>query len=195
MRKIILQEWMSLDGVVQAPSYPDEDTSGGFPHGGWHSQYFDEMSQNWVAEDLARAGGFLFGRRTYQAFEAHWPNAGDAEQALAKPLNTKPKYVASTTLDTLGWHNSTLLLGDVTDAVRELKLANDEGNLHLIGSPALARTLLEHDLVDELHLMIDPVLLGGGKGLFPADGALRTWRLVEGRPTTTGAILATYQRA
>ena len=95
MRKVIVSEWMSLDGVVQAPAYVDEDTSGGFKHGGWNLRYFEERSMKWVVENVNRAGGFLFGRRTYDVFAAHWPNASPEEQALAQPLNTLPKYVAS----------------------------------------------------------------------------------------------------
>src|SRR5438093_10260798 len=98
MRKVILQEWMAFDGVVQAPGAEDEDTTGGFAHGGWHLPYFDERSMNWVLENLTEAGGFLLGRRTYEGFASHWPNASEEEQPLAKQLNTKPKYVASTTL-------------------------------------------------------------------------------------------------
>lgn len=195
MRKVIVDEWMSLDGVVQAPGAADEDTSGGFEHGGWHLRYFDELSQKAVADGLAEAGGFLLGRRTYDVFAAYWPNASEEEQAVAEPLNSKPKYVASRTLaEPLEWQNSILLQGDVAEAVAALK-REEGGDLHAIGSTELVKTLIEHDLVDELRLMIDPVVLGGGKRLFPEDGALRTLQLVEGRVTTTGAFLATYARA
>ena len=195
MRKVIVDEWMSLDGVVQAPGAADEDTSGGFEHGGWHLRYFDELSQKAVADGLAEAGGFLLGRRTYDVFAAYWPNASEEEQAVAEPLNSKPKYVASRTLaEPLEWRNSILLQGDVAEAVAALK-REEGGDLHAIGSTELVKTLIEHDLVDELRLMIDPVVLGGGKRLFPEDGALRSLQLVEGRVTTTGAFLATYARA
>jgi dihydrofolate reductase len=194
MPKVIAYEWMSLDGVVQAPSYPDEDTSGGFAHGGWHRRYLDDTAMRWVVDEMARAGGFLFGRGTYEAFAAHWPNAGESERDLAEPLNSKPKYVVSTTLaQPLGWQNTTLLPGAAAEAVSGLK-QSDRGDLHLIGSPRLARTLLENDLLDELQLMIDPILLGGGKSFFPDDGGLRALRLVHSRPTSTGALLATYAR-
>jgi dihydrofolate reductase len=195
MRKVVVDEWMSLDGVVQAPGAPEEDTTGGFQHGGWHLRYFDEMSQAWVVEYLTGAGGFLFGRRTYENFAGYWPNASEEEQSVAQPLNTKPKYVASTTLsEPLGWENSSVLQGDVADAVGELKQEDGE-DLHVIGSTQLVRTLIEHDLVDEFRLMIDPVVLGGGKRLFLDDGALRSLRLVDSQVTTTGAILATYAAA
>jgi dihydrofolate reductase len=195
MRKVIANEFMSLDGVVQAPGAADEDTDGGFAHGGWHLRYFDDLSQERVLKGIVEAGGFLLGRCTYEIFAAYWPNAPQEEQVIAEPLNTKPKYVASRTLtDPLEWQNSTLLDGDVTEAVAALK-REQGGDLHMIGSTALVQTLLEHDLVDELRLMIDPVTLGGGKRLFRDDGELRSLRLVNGEVTTTGAILATYARA
>jgi RibD C-terminal domain len=110
MRKVIVVEWMTLDGVVQAPSAPEEDTSGGFQHGGWHLPYFDDLSRTWVVEGYAPAGGFLFGHRAYENLAAYWPNASKEEQPVAQPLNTKPKYVASKTLaEPLAWQNSTLL--------------------------------------------------------------------------------------
>jgi dihydrofolate reductase len=192
VRKVIVNEWMTLDGVVQAPGAADEDTSGGFEHGGWHLRYFDEVSQKRVVENLNEAGGFLFGRRTYEAFAGYWPNASEEEQVVAEPLNTRPKYVASTTLtEPLEWQNSTLLQGDVADAVAALKQQHGD-DLHVIGSTVLVQSLIEHDLVDEYRLMIDPLVVGGGKRLFRDDGALRPLRLVEHQVTTTGAILATY---
>jgi dihydrofolate reductase len=195
MRKVIVNEFMSLDGVVQAPGGADEDTTGGFKHGGWHLRYFEELSQQRVLEGIVGAGGFLLGRRTYEIFAAYWPNAPEEEQSIAEPLNTKPKYVASSTLpDPLEWQNSTMLQGDVAEAVTALKQEDDE-DMHVIGSTQLVQTLIEHNLVDELRLMIDPLVLGGGKRLFPDDGALRPLRLVDSQATTTGAILATYAPA
>lgn len=192
MRRVIANEWMTLDGVVQAPSYPDEDVSGGFGHGGWHSRYFDDLSMNWVIESVRGAGGYLLGRGTYEIFAAHWPKAPAEQQVLAEPLNTLPKYVASTTLgEPLGWQNSTLLRGDIGPAVRALK-AGEGKDLHAIGSPGLVQTLMVLGLVDELRLMIDPVLVGGGKRLFRDDGTLRRLRLADSQVTSTGAIIATY---
>jgi dihydrofolate reductase len=192
MRKVIANEWMTLDGVVQAPAYADEDTTGGFEHGGWHTRYFDERSMRWVIENVGGAGGFLLGRGTYEMFAAHWPNASEEEQALAEPLNALPKYVASTTLsEPLEWQNSMLLGGDLREAVSALK-AEQGKDLHVIGSPGLVPSLMEHGLLDELRLMIDPLIVGGGKRLFRDDGALRPLRLVESQVTTTGAIIATY---
>lgn len=195
MRKMIVNEFLSLDGVAQAPGGEDEDTSGGFQHGGWSFEYFDESAQRWVVEGLTSAGGFVLGRRTYETFAAYWPNAPEEEQVLAEPLNTQPKYVASTTLtEPLAWENSTVLDGDVAAAVAALK-QGDGADLQVIGSTQLVKTLIQHDLVDEFRVMIDPLLLGGGKRIFPDDGERRALRLVESEVTTTGAILASYARA
>jgi dihydrofolate reductase len=192
---VIVNEWMSLDGVVQAPGAPDEDASGGFEHGGWHLPYFDEISQQQVVKGLTEAGGFLLGRRTYENFANYWPNASEEEQVIAQPLNTLPKYVVSTTLsEPLEWENSTLLKGDVAEAVAALK-QGDGADVHVIGSAQLVRALVENDLVDEFRVMIDPLVLGGGKSIFPEDGAMRPLRLVDSEVTTTGAILATYAPA
>ena len=195
MRKVIVNEFMSLDGVVQAPGGADEDTTGDFRHGGWHMQYLDDVSRQRVLAGIVEAGGFLLGRRTYDIFAGYWPNAPEEEQAIAEPLNSKPKWVASRTLEgELAWQNSTVLEGDLASAVAALK-DEDGGDIHVIGSSELVRTLLEEGLVDELRLMIDPVVLGGGKRIFGDDGALRSLRLVDSEVTSTGAILATYAPA
>jgi dihydrofolate reductase len=193
---LIANEFMSLDGVAQAPGGADEDTSGGFSHGGWHMGYMgDERAQGWVLESIVEAAGFLLGRRTYEIFAPYWPNAPQEERVVAEPLNTKPKHVVSRTLtEPLEWENSTLVAGDVAAAVAALK-QEDGGDLHLIGSTGLLQTLIEHDLVDEFRLMIDPVVLGGGKRIFHDDGVLRLLRLMDGQVTSTGAILATYGRS
>ena len=195
MRNVVVVEWMTLDGVVQAPGQPDEDRDGGFEHGGWHLPYFDDTSREWVVRGYAEAGGFLFGRRTYENLAAYWPNASEEEQVIAEPLNTKPKYVASRTLaEPLEWQNATLLMGDLARAVRTLK-QEEGGDLHVIGSSEFAQTLIEHDLVDRYRLMIDPLVAGGGKRLFRNGGVLKPLRLVESQATSTGAILATYAAA
>jgi dihydrofolate reductase len=194
MRQVVVQAWMTLDAVVQAPGDPEEDTTGGFQHGGWSLPYFEELAMKWTAENLTAASGFLLGRRTYEVFATHWPNASPEEQALAEPLNAKPKYVASTTLtEPLEWENSSLLKGDVADAVTTLK-QEDGDYLLAIGSVGLVQTLMERDLVDEFRLMIDPLVVGGGKRLFPEDRALRNMALLDGQMTPSGAILATYGR-
>jgi dihydrofolate reductase len=195
MRKVIVNEFMSLDGVVQAPGGADEDTTGGFPYGGWHMGYMDDVSRRRVLAGIVEAGGFLLGRGTYEIFAAYWPNAGEEEQVIADPLNSKPKWVASRTLHgELEWQNSTVLDGDVADAVAGLK-RKDGGDVHVIGSPQLVRALLDNGLVDELRLMLDPVVLGGGKRIFSDDGTLRSLHLVDSEVTTTGAIFATYAPA
>jgi dihydrofolate reductase len=148
-----------------------------------------------VLASIVEAGGFLLGRRTYEIFAAYWPNAPEEERVIAEPLNSKPKFVASRRLtEPLEWRNSTLVDGDVAAAVATLK-QEDGGDLHVIGSTELVRTLITHDLVDELRLMLDPVVLGGGKRIFRDDGSLRPLRLVDGQVTSTGAILATYASA
>jgi dihydrofolate reductase len=193
MRKVIVNEFISLDGVAQAPGGPDEDTSGGFAHGGWHMAYTeDEPAQQWVLRYIAEAGGFLLGRRTYEIFAAYWPNAPAEENVVAAPLNTKPKHVVSSTLnEPLEWNNSTLVQGELPGGVTALK-QEDGGDLHVIGSTELVRSLLKHGLVDELRIMIDPVVLGGGKRIFDEDGEMRQFRLADGQVTSKGAILATY---
>ena len=194
MRRVIVDEFLSLDGVAQAPGGADEDTSGGFAHGGWQMQYpGDELGRQSVVQNIVEAGGFLLGRRTYEIFAAYWPNEGPQE--IAEQLNAKPKYVVSTTLtEPLEWQNSTLVEGGVADGVEKLK-QGDGGDLHVIGSTELVRSLVERDLVDELRLMIHPVVLGGGKRIFRDDGVLKQFRLVDGQVTSTGVILARYAPA
>jgi dihydrofolate reductase len=186
---------MTLDGVVQAPGEPDEDKTGGFEHGGWHMPYFDDLSRGWVVENLTAAGGFLLGRRTYESLANHWPNAPEEEQILARPLNTLPKYVASTTLTgPLAWQNSTVLQGDLAETVAALKQEKGD-NLYVLGSTVLVQTLIEHDLVDEFRVMIDPLVVGGGKRIFRDDRVLRPLQLLDSQVTSTGAIIATYAPA
>ena len=194
MRKLIVDEWMTLDGVVQSPSSPDEDSAGGFKHGGWHMPHMDDVAMKWTLGNVTSAGGFLLGRRTYEIFAAYWPNAGEEEQQFAEPLNTKPKYVASSTLDSpLEWQNATVLEGDLAGAVEALK-GEDGNDLHVLGSTAVVATLIEHGLVDEFRLMIDPVIVGNGKRLFPdaAEAEAIPLQLVQTKTTSTGAVLATY---
>jgi dihydrofolate reductase len=194
MRQVVVQAWMTLDAVVQAPGDPEEDTSDGFEHGGWSLPYFEELGMKWAVENLTGASGYLLGRRTYEGFASHWPDASPEEQPLAEPLNTKPKYVASTTLaEPLAWENASLLQGDVADAVRKLK-QEDGTYLLAIGSAGLVQTLIERDLVDEFRLMIDPLMVGGGKRLFPDDRVLRNMTLLDSQVTSSGAILTTYGR-
>ncbi|HSC49012.1 MAG TPA: dihydrofolate reductase family protein [Gaiellaceae bacterium] len=193
MRKVIVNEFLTLDGTAQAPGGPDEDTSGGFRHGGWHMRYGEGSG---VTRLIGEAGGFLLGRRTYEIFAGYWPNApADVSREIADPLNAKPKHVASRTLTgPLEWQNSSVLSGDLPEAVTALK-EEAGGDLLVIGSTVLVQSLLRHGLVDELRVMISPVLVGGGKRIFPEDGELRPLRLVEHEVTGTGAIIATYAPA
>ena len=193
MRKVVVVEFMSLDGVVQSPMYPDEDPSNGFTHGGWNMKFMDHESMKWTIDNVTGADGYLFGRRTYEQFARHWPHATPEEQVLAKPLNERPKYVASRALKQLEWDRSELLPADVPTGVAALKNQNGD-YLMVTGSTELVRTLLGAGLVDELRLMIDPILLGGGKRIFPDDSALRAWELSSCKTTSTGAMLATYTR-
>jgi len=192
MRKVIVNEFLALDGTSQAPGGPEEDTSDGFKHGGWHMQY---GGGDGMLKLISDAGGFLLGRRTYEIFAGYWPNAPEETQRFAEPMNTKPKHVVSTTLSgPLEWQNSTLLAGALPDAVAALK-EEDGADLLVIGSSVLVQSLIQHGLVDEFRLLIDPVLVGGGKRIFPDDGELRRLRLVDNEATSTGTIIATYAPA
>ena len=195
MPKLIVNEFLTLDGVMQAPGLPDEDRSGGFEHGGWQLAYFDEIFGSTIMEGLAATGGLLLGRRTYEIFAAHWPNQ-PADDPLAGTFNELPKYVVSRTLsEPLPWANSRLIGGDVPAALAKLK--DQPGKeLQVIGSGELVQTLTQHGLVDEFRLMIHPILLGSGKRLFRegADAPTKL-RLVDVKPTTTGVLIATYQPA
>ncbi|NWF27817.1 dihydrofolate reductase family protein [Streptomyces sp. PKU-EA00015] len=192
--RIVISEFMSLDGVVQAPGGQGEDTDGGFAHGGWTHPFFDPEVVGGTFDDaLSQAEALLFGRRTWRAMAAAWPDrAGDP---FADRMNSLPKYVVSRTLgdDELTWDNTTRIPGDEAVAqIRKLREA-DGGDLLVMGSSALARTLLGEGLVDELRLMIMPVLLGGGKRIFPDDGALRTLELVSTVTSGTGVNVCTYR--
>jgi dihydrofolate reductase len=193
--QIIVIDFMTLDGVVQAPGGPEEDTSGGFAHGGWSQPYFDvEVMGPVIGEVMEKSDALLFGRKTWQGMAAAWPDrAGDP---FADQMNAIAKHVASRTLSAgdLTWNNSHLLEGDAIDAIRALR-EQDGGALQIWGSADLARQLVEHDLVDEYIFFIEPILLGGGKRAFPEDGAARPLELVSAIPASTGTIVATYRPA
>jgi dihydrofolate reductase len=192
MRNLIVTEILSLDGVMQAPGDPDEDRSGGFEHGGWQRQYFDETFLQTVSVSMSETGGFVFGRRTYEIMAAHWPFQPD-DDPFAPTLNNLPKYVASTTLrEPLEWQHSTLLQGDVAKAVAELKEQPGK-DLVVLGSGELVQTLMENDLVDRYGLMINPIVLGGGKRLFRDGSAKRELKLVDSKTTGTGMLITTYE--
>ena len=166
MRNLIVNEFLSLDGVMQAPGDPDEDREGGFQHGGWQMRYFDDDFAKVAFEGMAETDAYLFGRKTYQIMAAYWPAQPD-DAPFAASLNGLPKYVASTTLsEPLEWKNSNLLQGDVAKAVAELKEQPGK-NIVVLGSGELVQTLMQNDLVDEYGLMINPILLGSGKATVP----------------------------
>lgn len=192
--RIVISEFMSLDGVVQAPGGPEEDTDGGFAHGGWSHRFFDpEVVGGAFTDALGKAEALLFGRRTWQTMAAAWPErAGDP---FADRMNAMPKYVVSGTLgdDELTWENTTRIPGaEAVPRIGELR-GTGGGDLLVMGSPTLVRTLLREGLADELRLMIMPVILGGGKTIFPDDGALRALELVSTVTSSTGVQVCTYR--
>lgn len=194
MRKLVAGTFLSLDGVMQAPGGPDEDREGGFPHGGWLVPYFDEKLVEVMTEWVGHAGAFLLGRKTYEIFAGSWPNATDPADEIATALNSRPKYVASRTLDRVTWNNSLLLEGDVAEKVAKLR-AGQGGEIQVHGSGQLLQTLLKHDLVDTLRLWQFPVVLGRGKRLFGEGAAPGRFRLVDAQANSTGAVLHVYERA
>lgn len=191
--RVVAIEHVTLDGVMQAPGRPDEDTRDGFRHGGWSPPYGDQVMGDAMGERLGRSGGLLLGRLTYEDVLRHW-NA-NPDPVFTDALNDAPKHVASTTLrEPLPWPNSTLLGGDVPDAVAALKDQPGD-DLHILGSGALVRSLLPRALVDELMLMIHPLVLGTGRRLFDEGVPDTGLELVEATPTTTGVVIATYRPA
>ncbi len=195
MRKLIVNEFLTLDGVMQAPGGQDEDRSGGFEHGGWQQPYFDNVFADAITTGMAEAGGFVLGRRTWEIFAAYWPTAPAEEREVADPLNNLPKYVASRTLsEPLGWTGSTLIAGDVAEGVRRLKSESGK-DLQLFGSGYLMQTLMRDDLIDEYRLMIHPVVLGTGARLFREGSPRRPLALTESKTSTTGVLITTYRPA
>ena len=189
---------VSVDGVMQGLGGSDEDRRAGFERGGWAMPYFDEETAALIGQVYQRADAFLFGRRTYEVFAGSWgtgswgANQGDNPISLA--LNTRPKYVASTTLTDPQWADTTVLSGDVAAAVGELK-AKPGGELQVVGSLSLVRWLLDNDLVDEITLLTYPVVVGQGARLFPDAGQDTALELVESRATTSGVTMQVYRTA
>ncbi len=192
--RIVVSDFMSLDGVVQAPGGPDEDTDGGFAHGGWSMPFFDADTMSPIIDDtMATTEALLFGRRTWQTMADAWP--GRAGDPFADRMNEIQKYVISGTLspDDLTWTNSTIVPpDDVVGAVQRLR-ERDGGDVQVMGSASLARTLIGHHLVDEYRLMIEPIVLGGGKRLFPDDGQARPLQLLTSTTSNTGVHICTYR--
>ncbi|HBA59807.1 MAG TPA: riboflavin biosynthesis protein RibD [Elusimicrobia bacterium] len=192
MRKIIVLTFVSLDGVMQAPGGPEEDTAGGFKYGGWTVPYFDEFLGKVMGEQMGGAFDLLLGRKTYDIFAAYWPKAG--AELGAEPLNKARKYVVSGAPLKLEWSGTERISGDPVSGIKELK-AGEGPALQVHGSGQLIQTLLQHDLVDELWLKIFPVTLGKGKKLF-GDGTIpAAFTLIESLATPTGVIIANYKRA
>jgi dihydrofolate reductase len=191
MRKLTAFESLTLDGVMQAPGRPDEDTRGGFEHGGWALSYSDPVMGQVAGASMAAAPDLLFGRRTYEDFYSVWPNRTD--NPFTDVLNNTRKYVASTTLpEPLAWKNSTLLVGDAAKSVGSLK-AQPGKDLLILGSGDLVRVLTKAGLVDEYILLIHPLVLGSGRRLFCDDGSNGALRLIDTKTTTTGVVIATYE--
>ena len=195
MRKLIVSEFISLDGVIQSPGGPEEDPGGGFDLGGWIVPYADEAGGKDLHDLLSRPFELLLGRRTYDIFASYWPNVpGDSgAQAIADPFNRVAKHVATHRSGDLDWHNSRALKGDLVDAVRALK-ARDGADLLTFGSGDMVRQLLRAGLVDELRLLIHPLLLGPGKRLFGDDAQPSAFTLAHSIVTTAGVVIARYVR-
>jgi len=193
MSKIIVFNSLTLDGVMQAPGRPDEDVRGDFPYGGWATPYSDPEMGKAAAESGATAGGLLLGRRTYEDFFQVWPNRTD--NPYTDVLNNSQKYVASGTLkEPLPWMNSTLLKGNVPEAVAALK-AQQGKDLVILGSGELIQTLMQYQLIDQFVLLIHPLVLGAGRRLFREGSTYSTLQLVDSRTTPSGVVIATYQPA
>ena len=189
MRELIVNTFLTLDGVMQAPGGPEEDPSGGFEHGGWSFGYWDEQMQKAMGESMSTPFDLVLGRKTYDIFAAHWPHSDDPG---AEPLNRATKHVASTTRKVLEWDNSERIEGEVPDEVRALK-QKDGPELQVHGSANLIQTLLEHGLIDEFRLWIFPLVLGKGKRLFDGGTLPAGLELASSQVSSTGVIMATYR--
>ncbi len=193
MRKIVVLSFISLDGVMQAPGGPKEDTSGGFKYGGWTVPFFDDFSGNIMGEQMSMPFDLLLGRKTYDIFAGYWPKQ-DPDGPVAKPFNKATKYVVSDSSPKLTWEKSVLIDGDVATKLKELK-QQDGPMLQVHGSGKLIQTLLKNDLVDELWLKIFPVTLGNGKKLFAEGTMPAAFELMETKTSPSGVIFANYKRA
>jgi dihydrofolate reductase len=202
MRKIVTAAFVSLDGVMQAPGGPSEDTSHGFEHGGWLAPLWDDALEEAIGELFAARFDLLLGRKTYDIFAAFWPGVakksagevGEGDLLIAKRFDAATKYVATHHAETLGWQNSRSLGSDVVATLRELK-RQDGPTLITQGSSVLVHTLLANDLIDELHLMTFPIVLGRGKRLFADDARAAAFEVTRTVVSPRGAMLATYRRS
>lgn len=206
MRDVVVNAFVTLDGVMQAPGGPEEDPTGRFAHGGWSVNYWDDSMGNVMAEWMAEPFDLLLGRRTYEIFAAHWPHAGqgarddlggtasEIEDPAAQALNSARKYVASRTLRAVDWNNSVLLEGDAAEAVAKLK-TEDGPILAVHGSSGLIQSLLARDLIDEIRVWTFPVTVGRGKRLFGSGTRAGAFRVVANTTSSTGVVITTYRRA
>jgi dihydrofolate reductase len=194
MSKVVVNNYVTLDGVMQGPGHPDEDRRDGFEHGGWAPPYQDSVMAGAMADGIAKGGALLLGRLTFEKFASFWPNAPE-DNPYTEVMNKRQKYVASRTLDEpLSWSNSALLDGDAVEAVA--KLREEPGkDIVILGSGQLVTALMPHDLIDEYVLLIHPLVLGSGRRLFPEGSSFAALRLVDSVTTTTGVVIATYQPA
>lgn len=190
MRKLSINSFITLDGVMQAPGGPDEDNSGGFQHGGWSVNYWDNLMGQIMGDYMSKPFELLLGRKTYEIFAAHWPYS--KEEPAAKILNSVKKYVVSKKLNTVDWNNSFLLRGDIVEEIKKLKFQNGPF-IQVHGSINLIQTLLKNNLADEIQLWTFPVTVGRGKRLF-GDGTIPVgFKLLESRISETGVIISTYK--
>jgi dihydrofolate reductase len=196
MRKLIVLTFITLDGVMQAPGGPEEDTTGGFKYGGWTAGYWDDVLGGVMGEQMAGPFDLLLGRKTYEIFAAYWPymKSDNPNYQIADKFNSAQKYVASRTLKELGWSNSRLIKGDLVQEIKKLKEQNGP-ELQVYGSGNLIQTFLKHDLVDEFRLKIFPITLGTGKRLFAEGTIPASFKLIDSKTSTTGVIVANYERA
>jgi dihydrofolate reductase len=193
MRKLIVSTFLTLDGVMQSPGGPQEDDSGGFAHGGWSVNYWDDLMGEVKSEEFNVPFDMLLGRRSYEILGAYWPSA--PEEAGGKPLNDATKYVCSRSHPSLDWTPALLLEGDAAEGVAALKDNDDGPELQVHGSGNLIQTLMRHGLVDEYRLWVFPLVLGSGKRLF-ADGTIPAGlKLVDNKVSTTGVVMGTYEPA
>lgn len=192
MAELTVTTFVSLDGVMQAPGGPQEDTSGGFSLGGWVTPHWDDLSGATMDEIFRKAGGFLLGRSTYDVFAGFWPQVTDAANTVAVKLNALPKFVASRTRSHFDWKNTT----HVKDVVRDLPAIKQQtqGELQVHGSAGLLQTLIRHDLIDEYRLLVFPVVLGSGKRLFGDGTVPANLKLLSTKTTSTGAVITVYRR-
>lgn len=189
MRKIILLEFISLDGVIQAPGGPDEDTSGGFKYGGWTVPFFDDFAGKIMNKQMSVPFSLLLGRKTFDIFASYWPNHTEGWPGINEAI----KYVVSTTLSTPRWENSIIIDKDIITKLKKIK--NEKGpDMQVFGSSELAHTLLENDLVDEMWLKIFPIILGKGKRLFDKNAIPTSFELIESKVSPKGVIFANYKR-